>query len=277
EEEEAITDSRSDLCDLVENIGLLEKNLSEGSYEVPPAVLNCEDGDTSIITITMYSTGYASNGTDKLIEGKMEITPPEIKSPPTSETGPPEPSKPKNNTGLPTISKPPATVEVRQFLETDEPFEINRTAYHFESLVINSPLDNALNIASGKGGESLTVAKDLYIKGGIYANNHVCIYVQGNITILGDIDLNAPHMLIQVYGNAYFKTKPKLNNPNSALHVIGDTYIENTKTFVTDFKKLTKTIKGCSSSIDWPESEEVEQPGTEYKWDLNSELNAIYH
>lgn len=275
----AMSNSRVELCNKIRGIGNVEKTHVKGSYQVPPVELTgCLSTDKGEINVTMKSTGKVDTGKTKLVEGKMVVAPPVILASETNPvTGPPIPAKPVNNTGLPTITTPPNTGEVKSFVEIDGPFVISRASYHFESFVINSsPTVDALTVGGGKNDESLKVEKDLYIGGGVQSQNHICIYVQGNLTILGNIDLG-PHSLILVYGDAYFRGTVKYNLSNSKIHVIGDTYVGTSKTLTNAYKTYSGYTNNCLKDINWPDPVEVAQTGKEYKWDLDESINAIYH
>lgn len=274
----AISNSRVELCKKILAIGNIEKKYNMGSYNVPTVNLSgCAANDTGKIVVTMKSTGNVQNGATKLVEGNMGVTPPVILAAEASPgTGPAIPSKPVNNTGQPTITTPPTTGEVRNFVEINGPFNINRASYHFESFIINSPISNdALTVSGGNNGDTLKVEKDLYITGKVSSQNHICIYVQGNLTILGDISLG-PKSLILVYGDAYLKGKIT-NNPNAAIHVIGNTYIGDSKTLTSDFKSFPGFNSSCLRDVTWPDPIQVAQTGKEYSWNLDANLSAIYH
>lgn len=274
----ATSNSRVELCNKIRGIGNVEKTHIKGSYQVPPVELTgCLASDNGEINITMKSTGKVGSGKTKLVEGKMVVAPPVILASETNPvTGPPIPVKPVNDTGLPTITSPPTSGEVRNFVEINVPFNINRASYHFESFVINTPVNvDALTVSGGNNGDTLKVEKDLYITGRVTSQNHICMYVRGNLTILGDIDLG-PHSLILVYGDAYLRGSVQLKN-TSKIHVIGDTYIGASKTLTTAYKNFTGYTNNCPRDIKWPDPVEVAQTGKEYKWELDESINAIYH
>lgn len=274
----AISKSRQEICNQIRAIGTIQQSQIGGTYKIPTVELNnCGSSDTGKITITIKSTGSAETGISKLVEGKVEVTPPEILSNSFDPVkGPAIPTKPVNNTGKETITKYPSTGDVRGFVEMDGPFTINRAAYNFESFIINSPSSvNALINTGGNNNDSLKVEKDLYIGGGVYSNNHICIYVQGNLTILGNIDLG-PHSLILVYGDAYFKGSINYNS-STKVHVIGNTYVGASKTLTNTYKNFQGYTSKCEKDIKWPDPVEVANIGKEYSWSKNNQLNVIYH
>ncbi|HSI68291.1 MAG TPA: hypothetical protein VK947_12770 [Planococcus sp. (in: firmicutes)] len=274
----ATSSSRVELCNKIRGIGNVEKAHIKGSYQVPPVELTgCSSTDKGKINITMKSTGKVGSGKTKMVEGNMGVTPPVILASEVDPvTGPLIPTKPVNDTGQPPITTYPPSGDVRGFVEINGPFPIHRTSYHFESFVINSsPTVNALIAGGGKSGDTLKIEKDFYIGGGVYSNNYICIYVQGDLTILGNIDLG-PHSLILVYGDAYFKGSV-ITNPNAKIHVIGNTYLGASKTITNDYKNFPGYTKDCESIVTWPDPVEVAQTGKEYQWNLDTNLNAIYH
>lgn len=172
--------SRGELCNLLKGIGGLDIELNEGSYEVPAAQLNCDTGDAGIISITMLSTGSADGEINKLVEGKLEITPPEIiESSPNPEPNPANPNRPVNNTGNEPITSYPAPkhgqIEVGGFMEVDGTFTIDKNALHYESFIINPAPSgqNALAVTGGNNGVWLKVEKDLYVDG-IFIYKIIC-------------------------------------------------------------------------------------------------------
>lgn len=274
----AISKSRQELCNKIQAIGKVEQSRVGSSYKVPTAKLSgCAVGDLGEITITMSSTGIAQSGKIKLVEGSMEVTPPIIvASDANATTEPAIPAKPVNNTSQPPITSYPSSGDVRGFVEIDGPFTIRRTSYHFESFVIkSSPSINALIAGGGNSGDTLKIEKDMYIEGGVYSNNFICVYVQGDLTILGNIDLG-PHSLILVYGDAYFRGSV-VTNPNAKIHVIGNMYLGTSKTLTNAYKNFLGYTKNCESIVTWPNPVEVAQTGKEYNWILNNDLNTIYH
>lgn len=274
----ATSNSRVELCNKIRTIGTVEKTHINGSYKVPTAELTgCSPTDKGKINISMKSSGEVVTGGVKLVEGNMSVAPPVISATEAElVTGPPIPAKPVNNTGKPTVTTPPTSGVVNDFVEINGPFDINRSSYHFQSFIINSPVANdALTVSGGNNGDTLKVEKDLYITGRVSSQNHICIYVQGNLTILGNVDLG-PHSLILVYGDAYIKGTVQLKN-TSKIHVIGDTYIGDSKKLTTAYKEFPGYTNNCVRDIKWPDPVEVAQTGKEYKWNLDSDLNAIYH
>ena len=275
----ALSKSRQELCNKILAIGKVEQSRIGSSYHVPTATLSgCTAGDSEKITITMNSTGIAQSGTTKLVEGSMEVRPPTIvASGATPTTGPAIPAKPVNNTGQAPITSYPSSGEVRGFVELNAPFTINRASYNYESFIINTPESTtALLVAGGNNDESLKVEKDLYIGGGIHSQNHICIYVQGNLTVLGNINLG-PHSLILVYGDAYLKGSVALRNSTAKIHVIGNTYVGASKTLTNAYKNFGGYTNSCASVVTWPDPVEVAQNGKEYYWNLNDDMYTIYH
>lgn len=273
----ALSRSRLELCTKIKNIGSIQKTGEGSSYKVPLAGLTgCSSGDSGKITVTMKSTGIAESGTAKLVEGSMEVTPPVIVASEVNPvTGPLIPAKPVNTTGQAPITSYPPSGDVRGFVEIDGPFTIRRTSYHFESFVINStPSANALIAGGGNSGDTIKIEKDLYIGGGVFSKNHICIYVQGNLSIMGNVDLG-PHSLILVYGDAYIRGSV-ITNPNAKIHVIGNTYVGASKTLTNAYKNFQGYTNSCASVVTWPDPVVVAQTGKVYSWTLNNNLNTIY-
>ncbi|KXH87303.1 hypothetical protein [Sporosarcina sp. HYO08] len=115
----------------------------------------------------------------------------------------------KNGKDLDGKHSPPTRDDV---LIIEKGFEIPKNGY--------GPINKDLHIkgnltaVNGNHNTNLTVMNDLYIEGNIDINNHTCIVVDGDLTVLGSVPENiSGKVYIVVNGNAYFHTGPgKINN-----------------------------------------------------------------
>lgn len=105
----------------------------------------------------------------------------------------------------------------------------------------------------------------------------MCVYVKGDLTVLGNLTANS-QTLVQVYGNAYIQgNAPDNKHKHTKLQVLGETYINGIKVTTDDYKNISDYNGKCDMNITWSDREEVDTSTQEYKWDLNSSLNTIYH
>lgn len=131
-----------------------------------------------------------------------------------------------------------------------------------------------LNIdeGGGKNSSSLNVRKDLYIEGEISFNNHACIVVEGDLTVLGNIDIkNKNNAAIVVFGDAYFGNELK-SKSSEVIYVKGEVSGNN----VLDLPpfenwKLNQEIN-CKITGNETEESEVEN----LEWKVQPEVNPVY-
>ena len=132
----------------------------------------------------------------------------------------------------------------------------------------NLHIDGHLDAESGKKDTNLTVEKDLYITGNIVMNNHTCIVVKGNLTILGDLPNNFnAHIYLVVYGDAYFGKAPNKIN-SGGIFIMGNVTGKNLGN-LNRYKKPLPSKANCANIDDTP------QP-TEVNWKVQPLVSPLY-
>lgn len=184
-----------------------------GEYKVERTEnMTCSDliSNSKKIQVTIESTGIATN-VDKTIEAIISVVP-LSEYPNHNGDGDSDPSfneKPQ---------PPTEDVDKRPIFDMEKR----------EEEIVNQNLHIAgnFNIEPGGGNKPnlLKVGKSLYVNGQMAFNNHACIVADGDLTVLGDIDIkNKEKSFIVVYGNAYLGGN-LVGNSSDVIYVKGKVY-----------------------------------------------------
>lgn len=226
----AININNGSVDSLREDIEGISK-LSLGDYEVEMKE-NGIDYDTveEKLIIEIVSTGK-SKSTQKVIDASIIVqTPNNIGAGGSGKDNPPVGSDVQTVNGNYTILKDRKSVPEKN----------------------NLYIKGNLGAENGNHSTDLTVENDLYITGSINMNNHSCIIVKGNLTVLGDMpkNLNA-HIYLVVYGNAYFGKAPdKINS--GGIFVLGNVSGNNLGN-LSQYKKPLPEKSDCANIDDKPQ------------------------
>ena len=277
--ENALKRSRVEMCNKLKVIKVQSDASSTVKYDVKvPVMSGCESLSTSEkIVITVNSVGTSNQSTEKIVKGTLTLEPPKV----TDSTG--VPTKPESPPGVPVIGNKEdlekeleEDTEIHKHVVIDGPFVTRKEQHFFESFVINTKTTSEDALTVGPGSKDvIEVEKDFYVGGKIDAKNHVCIYVRGNLTVMGETILNNKSVIV-VYGNAHFKTTPDDKHSNAGIFVVGDTYINNIKKPANDYKKFNVANSDCSMPQNWEDPKNVVPGTTRYYWETIEELNPEY-
>lgn len=274
--ENALKRSREELCTHLNGISVQSDTGSTLKYDVTvPEMSGCNTASsTEKIVITVNSTGTANQNTEKIVKGTLTLDPPEV----TDSSG--VPNIPAIPPGAPVISNPDFLNDkfsIHEHVVINELYVQKKQQTFFESFTINMPNENVIGLQiDGGSGDFIKVEKDLYIKGGLFSSNNSCIYVKGNLTVLGKIEIKANTFII-VGGDAYFKVDPSgFNKSNTGIYVAGNTYIGVNKKLTEEYKVNTFKNNDCSRRVDWKDPGNVAPTTKEYYWETVEELNPEY-
>lgn len=183
------------LDNLLADIGGI-KEIKEGNYNVKWSSYEYDD-KKEVLKINIISKGKSKSSlTEKEIEAKIVIENPGVKG---GEHVPPQGND----------------VETKK-----DNFIIPKGGYYPNKE--NLHLKGNLDAVNGNKDTNMTIINDLYIEGNIEINNHSCMVVGGDLTVLGSLPKNmSGKVYIVVNGNAYFNDGPgKINN--AGIFVRGD-------------------------------------------------------
>jgi len=162
------------------------------------------------------------------------------------------------------IPKPP-TEEVTKVVG---PHKIRNGIYEVEgSLHVTGNL--IVDPGNNQNGADITIGRDLYLEGGMAIPNHTCMVVQGDLTILGNIETLKAHTYVIVYGNAYINEKLDIKN-KAGFYVKGQVSIGNNIDSKA-YKNLASIANSCSKWINIPELEPED-----IDWFVNPDVNPKY-
>ena len=148
-----------------------------------------------------------------------------------------------------------------------------QTHYYRGTLVINKATGKSEKTFEVRGGNSdkFYVRKDFYIGGDFHVQNHACMIVGGNLTVLGTTYIGTQTTII-VYGDAYFENKPSHKPEN--IYVVGSAWVGNPAKESTDYNKALYFSSDCPKPTGWPNpSKPIDDS---YRWKLKDELNPDY-
>jgi len=268
-EKVALEKNRNVLCSNIKTIA--PPSLSEdGRGYITGKVMDCEIGDDGKLLVEISSKGN-SEKTIKEIIGTAIITPPIIRKEENNQF-----QKPVRPNGYNPKSELPEDSPL--YVEVNGPVTTKKETLSYGTLVINKAPNNQATLkVNGGNGFKLTVAKDLYIGGDFDSQNHSCITVKGNLTILGTSYLGNKSIIV-VYGNAYFEKEPTLQNGNAGIYVAGNTFVGNPPVKSDKYKASPPfNKKECKKPNDFQGPYDPGNPSQNvYHWKLESELNPVY-
>lgn len=273
--DKALERSRKDLCDLIDEVKAQSDTDSTFKYVVDvPSKSGCDSilTDEKII-INVNSVGTADENTEKIVKGTISLEPPEV----TDSTG--VPGVPAIPPGASVITNPNFLndkTSIYEHVVINKKYEQKKQQTFFESFTINMPNENDVALqVNGGSGDYIKVEKDLYIKGSLKSANNACIYVKGNLTVLGDIDIKANTFII-VGGDAYFKGYSPDIKSNIGIYVAGNTFTGVNEILTEKYKHNTFKNNDCSKRVDWKDPGNVAPTTKEYYWETIEELNPEY-
>lgn len=269
--EKALERSRNELCDIISAIEP-PFNLNNGSKYATKRKDICGKSPDGGVFLELSSEG-TSNKTSKLITGTASFTPPNIIDEVDGGIIPGKPQLPEGENPQPELPNNDSAVDV----EVNGPVITKKETQSFGgSLVINKAPNNQKTFeVEGGNGYNLTVAKDFYIGGDFHSQNHSCITVKGDLTILGKSYLGNKSVIV-VYGNAYFEAIPELQNDNSKIYVAGNTFLGKPPEKTANYKKKP-SFGDCKKPDDFKYPYEPENPyPSTYQWELEDKLNPVY-
>ncbi len=255
------------ICRLVQLDGedAINRVTNTGEYQVNrPTEMECSHltSDTKEIQVTIESTGIATE-VDKTIEATIRVAP--LNEHPDQEDE--EDSDPDPDPNYHERPEPPTEdVDKRPIFDMDkrETEIVNRNLYITGDFKIKPGGGNSPNL--------LQVRKSLYVNGTMAFNNHACIVVDGDLTVLGDIDIkNDQKSFIVVYGNAYLGGVLKTNSAN-VIYVKGEVTSKsgtNVRTH-SDLPSNWKTT--CKVTEAGPNEPEI----NELIWKVNPDVSPNY-
>ena len=266
--EEALERSRNELCEILLNIDKPFSYYTTKSYLTNNKGVCGESSDGGLLF--EFSSEGKSNETLKLINGTASFIPPNIIED-ENETIPGKPHLPDDEDLHPDLPD-----ESSLDVLVNGPVVTKKETHDYGgSLVINkAPSGITFKVDGGKQ-YNLTIAKDFYIGGDFHSQNHSCIIVKRDLTILGKNDLGNKTTIV-VYGNAYFEEEPELQNKHSQVYVAGNTFVGNPAVKTTDYKSIP-SFSDCPRPEDFELPYEPEMPSANiYQWKLEDKLNPDY-
>lgn len=269
----SIKRSRYELCEKIRSVSAASGSDSAIKYVVNTlSVSGCNSTTSNEKIIVSVNSKGSANKIEKTVKGTISLQPPVV----ADTTG--IPVKPVKPPGVPITdqNKMPDIGNYYQHVEVTGPFTTRKEQHHFESFVINTKNESDLALTVGPGSkDTIKVEKDFYIGGKIYSKNHVCIYVKGNLTVLGSIELQNKSAIV-VYGDAYFKGGVLPLHTNASIYVVGNTYEGIGKNLTSSYKNYDLPSSGCSLPQGWEDPKNVVPGTTRYYWETNEELNPEY-
>lgn len=266
DEEKTRREHTRKLCEKINEVSIsdFKSILTTGDYEMEIEGLDCENISTADQNIVINING---TGKVKATEREIgaEVTVFRLGNNIDKEEG-------KEDSDLNEFEKPnPPTNDVDERLS----FEMKKR----EELVISKNLYVKGNFSIDPGGGDepnyLKVEKDLYVEGEMAFNNHACVVVEGDLTVLGNIDIkNKNKSFVIVFGNAYFEGKlnDKGSKASEVIYVKGKVN-SKTGTSVRSYSELTKDGKQtCRIEDDGPTNSEINK----MKWGVEPNVNADY-
>lgn len=277
-ENEAIERSRIYLCQEITKLKLPILLGENGKYTTSDRIINgCSPGSTGEIKISLRSTGESINGTDKIVDASIEITPPQIN---VGNKNPSNPEVPKDDEakgedkGLYTVKNGPLKID-NEDLEFDN-LVIKRSLTETDSNKKDERQTLQFGPGSKKGDKKyLKIKENLIVEGTIYSHNHACIYVKGDMTVKGNMYLNNKSIVL-VYGNAYFKGEVKTHT-NAKIFVAGNAYKGINQLPTDDYETFSGFNDKCKALPDWPDPNTYQPDTKQYSWMLEEELSPYYH
>ena len=223
--------------DLCQNLNQIVVNSIDG-YD---AVLNNISYNNDELSVGITSTGFAGKEKKK-VDGTIVVVAP------VEEVG---------NSGIDDEddvtqpSQPTGEVTVEQ-----GPYEIKNGTFEIEgSLHVKKPGNLIVEPGNNNNGADITIGGDLYVEDGMQIPNHTCMIVEGDFTVLGNIDTLKAHTYIIVYGNAYVNKKLNIKN-KAGFYVNGQVTIGG-KIDYTAYKNLSSIPIDCKRWMSLPEPKEI--------------------
>lgn len=269
----SIKRSRYELCEKIKSVSAAPDSASAVKYVVNTlSVSGCNSTTSNEKIIVSVNSKGIVNKTEKDVKGTISLQPPVV----TDTTG--IPVKPVKPPGIPITdqNQMPNIGNYYQHVEVNGTFTTKKEQHHFESFVINMENKNDAALKVGGGSKDIIkVEKDFYIGGRIESQNQVCIYVKGNLTVLGSTYLGNKSVIV-VYGDASFKSIVEIQNNNAGIYVVGNTYVDNKRVLTDEFRKFNVQNSDCSLPPSWDNPSNVVPSTTRYYWETNEELNPEY-
>ena len=265
---ETLEKNQTELCRNLKTIA--PPSISENSRGyITNEVKDCEIGEDGKLLVEVYSKGTSKETTKEII-GTAIIAPPIISKEENNLF-----QKPDRPGGYNPKSDLPE--DTPSYVEVYGPVVTKKETQSYGTLVINKAPNNQITFrVDGGNGYKLTVAKNFYIGGNVDSQNHSCMTVKGDLTILGTSYLGNKSMIF-VYGNAYFEKEPTLHNGNSGIYVAGNTFVGNPPVKTNKYKAIP-SFQDCDKPNDFQNPYEPgDSMATVYQWKLENELHPIYN
>ncbi|BAQ11592.1 hypothetical protein OXB_3123 [Bacillus sp. OxB-1] len=195
--------------------------------------------DENSVSVSGEVTGIKGDSVFRDLSMSMTFYIPELTFKDPTDDSPGSGGSDKDDGAIPTPPNNDVKKVYGDYKIMNGPYKQQEGSLHVKGNLTVEPGNN-------KNGTNINLSKDLYVDKILEFQNHACVTIQGNFTVLNKINLGNKAFFF-VYGDAFLPKSVSIHN-NSKIYVTGNVYIEGIlqKPKPLQYPSVPKTNSSCT-------------------------------